>query len=104
MNNASNIATALMLMLIATSCAPDTSKYTVSYFKEHKEERKATLERCNNDPGRLRNDPLCVNAHEADFDEGFGSLRTLPPIGLLDDDDTHQGATKAGRTSTAGRK
>ena len=81
MSNVSNIA-ALMLILLATSCAPDTSKYTVSYFKEHKEERKATLERCNNDPGRLRNDPLCVNAHEADFKDSIGDLRSLPPIGL----------------------
>ncbi len=82
MNTLRNCAITLFAMVIVTACTPDTSKYTVAYYKEHKDERKAKLEQCNNDPGRLRNDPLCVNAHEADFKDSIGDLRSLPPIGL----------------------
>ena len=69
-------------MIVMTACGPDSSTYTVAYYKAHKDERKVKLEECNNDPGRLRNDPLCVNAHEADFKDSIGDLRSLPPIGL----------------------
>ncbi len=80
----------LATTIVATGCGPDTSTYTVAYYKEHREERKQKLEQCVNDPGRLRNDPLCINAHEADFDDAVGDLRKLPPIGLKEAAEEHK--------------
>jgi hypothetical protein len=76
------IAMVLTVLMAVEACGPDPSKYTVAYYKEHRDERKAKLAQCTDDPGRLRDDPLCINAHQADFKESVGDLRTLPPIGL----------------------
>lgn len=64
------------------ACGPDSSTYTVAYYKAHRDERKEKLAQCRNDPGGLRNDALCINAHEADFSDSVGDLRKLPPLGL----------------------
>ena len=66
--------------------ADDTSPFTVAYYKEHEAERKAMLIKCNNDPGHLKGTPQCINARQASLAEGSGSLRSLPPMGLLEDD------------------
>ena len=67
----------------AVSCAPapDQAK-TVSYYREHAEEREASLRKCADDPGSLGRQPDCVNAREAARLEGVGSLRELPPMEL----------------------
>jgi hypothetical protein len=67
----------------AVSCAPAPDRAnTVTYYREHAEERDATLKRCADDPGALRHQPDCVNAREAARVEGIGSQRELPPLNL----------------------
>src|SRR5687767_13945569 len=67
----------------AVSCAPAPDPgNTVTYYREHAEERDAALKRCADDPGSLRHQPDCVNAREAARLEGVGSLRELPPMEL----------------------
>jgi len=55
---------------------------TVSWFQQHPDERKATVARCADDPGRLATTPNCINAQQAESIEGIGSFRKLPPLGL----------------------
>lgn len=78
-----------MLVTLA-ACAPRTSQYTVDYYRAHSDERKETLTECANDPGELKDDPLCINARQADVMEGIGSLRRLPPMGLVEAEEKAQ--------------
>lgn len=39
---------------------------TVDWFKEHKPERDAQMEKCNSNPGQLAFTPNCVNASRAE--------------------------------------
>lgn len=67
----------------AVSCAPvPDPANTVSYYREHAEERDAALKKCADDPGSLGQQPDCVNAREAARLEGIGSQRELPPLNL----------------------
>ena len=67
----------------AVSCAPAPDRAnTVTYYREHAEERETQLQKCANDPGSLRHQPDCVNAREAARLESVGSLRELPPLDL----------------------
>ena len=67
----------------AVSCAPAPDPAnTVTYYREHADERDAALKRCADDPGSLGKQPDCVNAREASRLEGVGSLRELPPLDL----------------------
>lgn len=67
----------------AVSCAPAPDRAnTVTYYREHADEREAALKRCADDPGSLGKQPDCVNAREALRIEGVGSLRELPPLDL----------------------
>lgn len=67
----------------AVSCAPAPDQAnTVTYYREHADERNAQLEKCADDPGSLGHQPDCVNAREAARLEGIGSQRDLPPLGL----------------------
>lgn len=50
---------------------------TVEWFKEHAQERQATLETCANNPGELKDTPKCINAVEAERQLSSGSLRTI---------------------------
>jgi hypothetical protein len=74
----------LLMALLLAGCnrSPDDTRLTVEYFRAHAAERQATLRECANDPGNLRNSPVCVNAREAARIEDVGSLRDLPPMGL----------------------
>ena len=67
----------------AVSCAPAPDQAnTVTFYREHADERAAALKRCADDPGSLGQQPDCVNAREAARLEGVGSLRELPPLDL----------------------
>jgi hypothetical protein len=69
----------------AVSCAPVPDRpNTVSYYRGHKDERSALLERCSNDPGSAGHTADCANAREAERLESIGSQRDLPPLGLPD--------------------
>jgi hypothetical protein len=43
----------------------DHQARTVSYFKEHQDEMKAVLAKCEDNPGGARHDDECINAHVA---------------------------------------
>ena len=47
----------------AVSCAPAPDRAnTVTYYREHAEQRDAQLKKCSDDPGSLGNQLDCVNA------------------------------------------
>ena len=69
--------------ILLASCGPKQSQYTVEYYTQHPDERKAKLAECANDPGALRDDALCINAAKAGAKAGLGSWRDLKPMGLL---------------------
>jgi hypothetical protein len=67
----------------AVSCAPAPDQAnTVTFYREHADERESVLKRCADDPGSLGKQPDCVNAREAARLEGIGSQRELPPLDL----------------------
>lgn len=89
MNTRTSYSASVLLQVVVPfafliACAPKQSQHTVEYYKSNESERKARLAECANDPGALKDDPLCVNARAADFDDAFGSMRDLPPVGLND--------------------
>lgn len=56
-------------MVLSFSGCGDSVK-TVDYYTAHKEERKAKIEECNNNPGGMKDDPNCQNAtfsHSKDY-------------------------------------
>lgn len=57
--------------LLVSGCgkAPPRALYTVNYYRTHEDFRNQKLEECRGDPARLREDPDCVNATEADREE-----------------------------------
>jgi hypothetical protein len=66
------------------SCARSIqSAHTVDWYLAHPADRRALMHRCANDPGTLRHRPDCINARAAAARAGIGSLRNLPPMGLL---------------------
>lgn len=46
---------------------------TVDWYKAHKDERRAMLDRCHNNPGELAATPNCVNASRAESSATWGS-------------------------------
>jgi hypothetical protein len=66
----------------AAACAPVPETRTVSYYRENPDALKAQLYACQEDPGTLHDTPNCINAREALRQEGRGSLRDLPAMGL----------------------
>jgi hypothetical protein len=67
----------------ACSREPSPAAHTVAWYLAHRAERAATVGRCTNDPGTYGKTPDCVNALAAAERADLGSLRTLPPMGLL---------------------
>ncbi|MDB6103299.1 MAG: conserved plasmid protein [Gammaproteobacteria bacterium] len=62
--------------------SPEATAPTVTYLREHDDERRELLKRCVDDPGTLGNTPACVNAKQATIIVDVGSYRTLPKMGL----------------------
>jgi len=71
----------LLLALTACDRAPVPVAHTVSYFREHENERREILKGCHEDPGILAQTPECVNARKANLVQDIGSFRKLPPLG-----------------------
>ncbi len=76
------IATLVMASIAACSPATPESGRTVQDYVADASLRNATVQRCANDPGRLKDTPDCLNAQAAARIEGVGSLRTLPSLPL----------------------
>jgi hypothetical protein len=76
----------IVVTIGTAACAPppDEARFTVDYYRQHREAREAKLAACINDPGELGPTPDCVNARQAARLEGAGSLRDLPALGLPD--------------------
>jgi hypothetical protein len=64
---------------------PSAPAGTISWYMANTDARKATIARCDNDPGHLANDPDCINAKKADNQAGLDNFKS----GL---DNTVQGA------------
>jgi hypothetical protein len=67
----------------ACSREPPHAAHTVAWYLGHRGERAATVGRCTNDPGSYGKTPDCVNALAAAERADIGSLRNLPPMGLM---------------------
>lgn len=79
------VAAVAVMVTALVGCARNSgndSGQTVAYYRTHAAERTQILRECANDPGRLQNTHACVNAWTAARQEGIGSLRELPPMGL----------------------
>jgi len=64
----------LLVLIGLASCSSDElgPPRDVAYYMEHDEERKAIIEKCSNDPGRLGVHPNCSNARRAQFKRHLG--------------------------------
>ena len=51
---------------------------TVAYYAANPAERDAVLAECRNNPGKLKDDPSCMNASDSSI-QGWGKA-TLPPV------------------------
>jgi hypothetical protein len=74
-----------LALTLSAACtrAPDATAPTVTYLREHDDERRELLKRCMDDPGTLGHTPACVNVKQATLIVDVGSFRSLPPMGLL---------------------
>jgi len=73
-----------LLTLLAVGCGSSSEPVsTVDYYRAHADVRDAKIRECANNPGALRDTPNCINAQRAGELEGIGSMRKLPPMGLL---------------------
>jgi hypothetical protein len=52
-----------IFILIFAGCGEKVQ--TVEWYKEHHDERKAQVEKCINNPGKLEKTPNCINAKAA---------------------------------------
>jgi len=87
----------------AAACAPspEPTHQTVEYYQANRDAREAKVAECANDPGGLGKTPDCINAKQAAAIEGIGSLRDLPPMGLLKDKE--EGADRTDSSSGSSR-
>jgi len=76
-----------MFILTLIGCGEEVKKEevkTVEWYKEHEIERKAQIEKCNNNPGELNITPNCINARSAQSELTFWSnkkrTKILEPI------------------------
>jgi hypothetical protein len=71
-------------LLLIAACSPEAPEptNTVSYYREHPEERKAMMARCSDDPGGMGQTANCINAKQATATEDIGSFKDLPPMNL----------------------
>ena len=87
--NAIQRASAIVHLVIATGlllgCSPEPPQaaYTVDEYLANPAAMNAKLKECADNPGDLGNDPDCTNVKAAAERQGVGSLRDLPPLGLV---------------------
>jgi hypothetical protein len=76
----------VVTILSTASCAPapDRARHTVEEYAKDAALRHSEMGTCANDPGTMGRSPDCINAREAERQAGIGSLRTLPPLKLPD--------------------
>jgi len=64
------------------ACTREEPARSVSWYREHAEDRKAMIARCSDDPAHLAQAPDCINARRAEGQESIGHWKDLPPLGL----------------------
>jgi hypothetical protein len=72
--------TALVLILafsfMAFGCNKENKENkepkTVTYYKEHPEERKVLMKKCSDNPGKYEENPDCINAETAQHQDMWG--------------------------------
>ena len=76
------IGVSVAAAVITAACHPTPSAppapRAVAYYSEHIAERDARIAVCKNDPGKLKNDPDCVNAAASVM--AAWSKSEMPPI------------------------
>ncbi len=93
----------IVVTVTSAACAPspEPTHQTVEYYQANREVREARVAECVNDPGGLGKTPDCINAKRAAALESVGSLRDLPPMGLLKD--AEEGADPTDSSSGSSR-
>ena len=68
----------------AVGCAPapDRASHTVDEYRRDATLRAAEFRRCAKEPAARNSSADCINAREAEWLEGVGSLRKLAPLEL----------------------
>ena len=61
------VAVALAVAVLA-GCSPAGPTHDKAWYAGNAADRASELTACQNDPGRLRNTPNCINAQAADAD------------------------------------
>ena len=51
------------LLLMLSACGEEA--HDVQWYLDHPQELDAQLDKCSNDPAKLRDTPACINAREA---------------------------------------
>jgi hypothetical protein len=80
------LVTVATSLLVGSACQPsaEEAKELLQHYREDSGARTKMLNECQENAGFIRKDPECLIAREALRQEGRGSLRDLPPIGLSD--------------------
>lgn len=87
--------------IAACAPSPEPPHQTVEYYQANREAREARVAECANDPGGLGKTPDCINAKKAAAIEDIGSLRDLPPMGLLKE--AEEGSDRTDSSSDSSR-
>lgn len=96
MKSMNRSAVLMIAAALGAGCVRETPP-TVEYFRAHREERVAQLQRCTNEAASSKSHPVCVNAREAERLESVGRLRDLPPAGLAPLRATPEDEAQAGK-------
>lgn len=59
-----NVA-AIATLVLLSACTPKAEPKTVDYYVEHQAEWQKVFNECKNNPGKLKDDPDCINASHA---------------------------------------
>ncbi|HEY2398809.1 MAG TPA: EexN family lipoprotein [Steroidobacteraceae bacterium] len=94
---------AMTSITIACTRSPEVATPTVTYFREHEDDRREVMKRCTDDPGTLGKTPTCVNARQAALMEGIGTFRNLPQMELPAEQASKGPSTAPGAASSPRR-
>ena len=81
--------------LLGCSPEPPKAEFTVDEYLANPAAMNARLKECANNPGDFRDDPDCANVKAAAERQGIGSLRDLPPLGLVPSEESDRAERSA---------
>ena len=56
---------AITVTILLSACTPKPEPKTVDYYVKHQAEWQKVFDECRNNPGKLKDDPDCINANQA---------------------------------------